>query len=65
MSDDVTLGWMLGTVLRWLVLALLIVAFVGFLAKARGEPGDDGRSPDPEHTLVSSGGASSGLVTWG
>jgi hypothetical protein len=35
------------------LVVVLALALVGLVAKARGEPGDDGRSPDPEHALVS------------
>jgi hypothetical protein len=33
---------------RWVLAVFLALALVGLLAYARGEPGDDGRAPDPE-----------------
>jgi hypothetical protein len=33
---------------RWVLAAIAALALVGLLAYARGEPGDDGRAPDPE-----------------
>jgi hypothetical protein len=40
--------------LRWILVAVLVLALVGLIRYARGKPGDDGRAPDPEHaaTLV-------------
>ncbi len=39
---------MLGGVGRWVLFVLLALAIVGMLAYARGEPGDDGRTPNAE-----------------
>ena len=36
-------------VVRWVLVALAVLAIVGLLGYARGEPGAFGRSPDPEH----------------
>jgi hypothetical protein len=33
--------------LRWLLIGVLVLAVIGLLAYARGEPGDDGRTPEP------------------
>ena len=35
--------------LRWVLVVVAALAVIGLLGYARGEPGDDGRSPDPEH----------------
>jgi hypothetical protein len=37
---------------RWILVAVLALAIVGLLRYARGEPGDDGRAPDPEHAAA-------------
>lgn len=43
MSDEADTG-----VVRWLVVALVVVAIVCLLAYRRNEPGVGGRVPDPE-----------------
>jgi hypothetical protein len=37
------------TAVRWVIAAVVVLAIVGLIAYARGEPGAFGRSPDPEH----------------
>ena len=36
------------TTLRWVLVVVVAVLIVALLGYARGEPGDDGRTPDAE-----------------
>ncbi len=40
------------TAVRWVVAAVLVLAIVGLIAYARGEPGAFDRAPDPEHAAA-------------
>ena len=37
---------------RWVVAIVAALAIIALLAWDRGEPGDDGRAPDPESALA-------------
>jgi hypothetical protein len=40
-------------VLRWVLAVVAALAIIALLAKARGEPGDDGRWPDRDDLIDS------------
>jgi hypothetical protein len=48
---------------RWILAVFLALALVGLLAYARGEPGDDGRAPDPEAAIAAAVDDASGAGT--
>lgn len=43
------------TVVRWVIVALAVLAVVALLAYARNDPGVGGRVPDPEDALAVAG----------
>jgi hypothetical protein len=43
-------------VAEWVVIVGLALALAALIGYARGEPGDDGRAPDPEAVLIIGGG---------
>lgn len=45
-------------VVPWIVAIMAVMALVGMLAFARGEPGDDGRAPEAQR--ISSGAPAAG-----